>query len=156
MPASEFAALASKLGKVADTVGPAGTKKLVIAALRGGKRDYLAEIVHDAGADRKMSNWWAPTDAKGRKGPTLGVAAPMLSESTGAIRPRPVGPFSVLDVGRSKYGARTIKRGRGKGLPVTPTRGHGTADRAVAKIARNTGPRIQKKYAQMMMEAMRG
>jgi hypothetical protein len=152
--ADDFTALAAKFAKVAAVVGPEGCRKIVKAVAAGGKRDYLDEIAADLGADRRMHNWWPPTDSKGRKGPTFGATYKVTSPTEGYIAPKPVGPFSVLDRGRS--GGTVVKRGARKGARVAPSRGHGTARRAVTKIHKNTGKRVERQFSKMMMGAMRG
>lgn len=152
--AEDFAQLTKKLAKVsAIAVGAEGTRALLNAAGRGGRNDYRKQIGLSIGAERRLSNWWPATDSKGRKGPTLGAAFKATSDTEGYIKPAPLGPFSVADVGRK--GGRPIKRGKRKGQPSSASKGHYISAKAIVTIRHNTSRRINTAWAKQIAKAMR-
>lgn len=139
-----FDSVARKVDRLAGTCSPQARRRILARLGMEGKADYLGEISADIGADLQMSNWRRPP----KKRITFRARYKVLDDNRVVIAPSPVGPFSVIDVGRR---AGESKRGR----IVSRSRGQGTAARAQNKIIRETPGRARKLVASNIARAMR-
>lgn len=139
-----FDSVARKVDRLAGTCSPQARRRILARLGMEGKKDYLAEISHDIGNDLQMTNWRrAP-----KKQITFRARYKVIDDNRVVIAPSPVGPFSVIDIGRK---AGDSKRGR----PVSRSKGKGTAARAQDKIIQETPGRARKLVASNIAKAMR-
>lgn len=147
---STFPEVAAKVDALRrDLDGPA-LRKITTSVAVDAKRDVDHEVVRDLGPDRKMSGW-------GRF--KFGSGFELLNDHTAELKPRPPGPWNVLEHGRKAKPAGQPKRGKRKvyrtphGLRTATkahpfrqgaTRGHKTWSIATRTIAARTPERVHE------------
>jgi len=105
--AGEFVALARKLDKISDAVGPVGLKTALRYVADEARRDVLREGVAAVGSDLKYSGW-----------PRLGtLGAPYkITGTTITLTPKPAGGWIVAEQGRRSTKAPSRASAGGKRL----------------------------------------
>jgi len=102
---SDFDALAAKLGRQVAAIGQemsgSGQRSILTKVSVEAKKDVDKEVVASLGGDRKFSNW----------GVRFGSGFEVVSDSRSELKPRPLGPWLVLEKGR-KGKAAAYPRGR--------------------------------------------
>lgn len=147
---TDLAGLARKVDAFRADLDGASLRRITTSVGVDAKRDVTQKVTRDLGSDLKMSGW-------GRFKFTAGFD--LTSDHSLELKPRPVGPWFVLDRGRQAKPAGLPKRRRHKVYatphgprtasktnpwPVGPTRGHNTWSDAVDVIARETPARIDR------------
>lgn len=154
MPDS-LADLQAKIGRLQDALDGSAIQDITQKVALAAKRDAETELDSDLGSDRRFSGW-----SRVR----LSVGFDLRSGHEAVVKPRPSGPWSVLDGGR-KAGARVPKR-RSKVTLSTPygprtytrdnplrlgsTRGKDTWKRATTVIGRETPGRVHKEVQDVL------
>lgn len=147
-----------KLGQFERSLIPAEQVKMLKLLGRWGKRDYDRVIKQDLGADQQMSNWWSPK--YGGKPAKVQVRYKVKTRAIGAdnltFAPKPVGLFYVVDQGRvPKQTESPLRSDPTKSRKNSPSRGHGTADRAKPIVEAETLRRLESIIAKKLARSMR-
>ena len=150
MTANGFDSLAHKVGALARDLDGRSLREITGRVALEAKNDIHTEAARDLGSDRRMSGW-------GRFRFSAGYD--LTSDHTAEIKPRPAGPWVVLERGRRGKAAGQPKRKRTKvyrtpwGLRTATksapfrtggTRGHRTWTIAMRTVERETPQRIQQ------------
>lgn len=154
---TDLAGLQRKIDKLTKDID---TRKLVKQVALQAKEDVTKEIERDLGSDAKFSNWK----------PVLKAGFTLTSDTTADLKPRPSGPFAVLDQGRKRgavapkrkasktyatpWGPRTYTKA--KPLVLGPTKGKDTWKRATEEIKKNTPERVQKEVHKLLSNIFDG
>jgi hypothetical protein len=147
---SEFDAVSRKFQALSRDLGGAGLRGVVTRVSVAAKKDIDAKVVRDLGSDRKFSNW-----GKFK----FGSGFDLTSDSTSVVKPRPVGPWFVLEQGRKGKADAFPKGRRRRKVYKTPwglrtatraspwrsgkTKGKGTLTDATKEIGKRTPERIE-------------
>lgn len=145
----------AKIDRLQDALDGSAIADITKRVAMDAKRDAESELDSDLGSDRKFSGW---SRVK------LGVGFELKSGHSAGIKPRPSGPWSVLDGGRkggarvpkrrakvtlsTPYGPRTYKRDNP--LRLGPTRGKDTWKHATTVIARETPARVHREIQDVL------
>lgn len=127
--ASEFAALADWVDRVAKVTDDAAVKRLANAAGKAGKKAALDAAGDALGSDRRFSGW------KGK--PALSAGYDEASGTSVDINFRPAGMWRLAEEGRKASGSIFPKSGRRAGSGATYGRALNTP----------MGPRARSSYS---------
>lgn len=145
METGTLAKFALKVERLERGLTSPEAKKYILQKLgQMARDDYKREIAADLGPDLAMSNWRRSPKRQIRFNSRSRIAE---EKSSVFIYPVPVGPFKVLDVGRSAGYSR-------KGRPVSKSRGKGTSARAQNRIEAETPIRAHRMVTRAVSKAL--
>lgn len=134
--------LTAVVGKLAAVLNGPDLRRLTSSVALRAKRD--AEHALDADLPgRKFTNWR----------PKLSVGYTVLDDTSATVRPRPSGPWKVLNDGRKAGQKYSRKRGQNVGWGATVGKGTWTVD-AAPVIRRETPGRVDKGVQDSIRKAL--
>lgn len=138
--ANDLAALDAKLGRLVDSLDGTSLTALTKSVALAAKNDALDALDADLPA-RKFTHWR----------PKLGVGFEVTSEATAEVKPRPSGPWRVLDQGRTR-GSKFVRKRR-RVIGWGPTKGHDTWATAGHVIEQKTPERVDEGVQHIIRKA---
>lgn len=137
----DLAALAGKLGAIADALDGTSLRKLTSRVALAAKNDQLAHLDTEL-PGRKFRNWR----------PKLGAGYEVISDSAAVLKPRPTGPWKVLTDGRKPGSKQSRKAGRL--VAWGATEGRGTWMEGITVIRAETPGRVDEGVQDIIRKAL--
>lgn len=124
-----LAELNAKLSRLTDALEGPSQREVIGRIALAAKNDALTALDRDR-PGRKFHNWK----------PKLSVGYDVTSDTTAVVKPRPSGPWKVLNDGRRR--GRKYVRKRKRVIGWGPTKGKDTWTKAHAEIVAKTPNRV--------------